>query len=217
MRDSEILHLIETEFKEKSFAVTEQYLKIHSPLYHDGNIKIDRIDRENVEYIIAYLPVFNELFHFAIYFDLLKKEIVGIGTEAFYKVYFRATSEILSVKELKQMTTLNFYNSWNKGDFRFNKETKYSFSNIEIQPNPEPDEFEDKIVKLLDYLENDTIGIKNLVKKADGYVQVFSEIHNGNGLLGGFNLNQKIIQRMEKLNLSINFDFQASGNKFIDE
>ncbi|SFW75860.1 hypothetical protein [Chitinophaga sancti] len=68
MTDEQAIKIIENEFKQKTLAVTEQYLAIHSPIYTDNKIKIDRIDRESKDnLVIAYLPVLNESFYFTVY------------------------------------------------------------------------------------------------------------------------------------------------------
>ncbi len=70
MTDEQVIDIIEKEFKSKTLGVTEQYLEIHSPIYIDHKLKVDRIDREKGdESIIAYLPVLNEKFYFAVYID----------------------------------------------------------------------------------------------------------------------------------------------------
>ena len=105
--DQQAIELIEKEFKEKTLGVTEQYLEIHSPIYADNKLKADRIDRDRKdELIIAYLPVLDEKFYFAVYIDTKTNEVTGVGTEAYHRVYFRATSETLSADSLKAMTHL---------------------------------------------------------------------------------------------------------------
>lgn len=44
--------------------------------------------------------------------------------------------------------------------------------------------------------------------------QVASSFHNGNTMLGGHHLDKDIIKRMAALNLEIDFDLYADGNKF---
>jgi hypothetical protein len=215
MTDDQIIELIEKEFNEKTLGVTEQYLEIHSPIYVDDKLKIERIDRESKDdYIIAYLPVVEERFYFEVYINTLSNEITGVGTEPFHKVYFRATSETLSADQLKEMTRLTATDFWNKGDLRKNTKSTHKFSNISILPNPEPDAFEDKLKKLLSYLEQDKDGIKQLVDNANGYIQVGMDIHNGNGMIGGPNTDTDDIKRMNNLGLSINFDMYVGGNSF---
>jgi len=217
MTDEQVMAIIENEFKQKTLGVTEQYLEIHSPIYADNKIKVDRIDRESEDdLVIAYLPVLGERFYFAVYIDVKTNKVIGLDTEASHWVYFRATSKSLTADELKEMTILPPTEIWNKGDFKKNGKSNYTFSNFAIQPNPEPDTFEDKLKKLLDHLEQDKDGIKRLVNNANGYIQVAMNIHNANGMIGGPNIDTIDIRRMNELGLSINFDLYVGGNKFKD-
>ncbi|KIA91155.1 hypothetical protein OC25_23130 [Pedobacter kyungheensis] len=215
MTDEQITARIEQEFKEKTFGVTEQYLEIHQPVYHNNQLQIARIDRERSDkLIVAYLPVLNERFYFAVYLDPGTEEITSVDTEANHCVYFLATSKKLTAAELKAMTTLTISTSWNKGDLKPNGKSTYRFSAVKIMPNTEPDEFEDKLRNLLTYLEQDKRGITELVSKANGYIQVAMDIHNGNGLIGGPYLDQKSISRMSDLGLAIDFDLHVRGESF---
>lgn len=214
MTDEQAITLIEKEFQEKTFGVTGQYLEIHQPIFLNNKLQIDRIDREHNSLIIAYLPVQDERFYFAVYIDLNLGEIINIGTEAGNWVYFFATSENLTENELKSFTTLSVYDSWNKGDLKKNGRSARRFSALKIMLNTEPDEFEDKLSKLLNYLETDEKGVRELVEKAEGYIQVAMEIHNGNGMIGGPSINRESIARMNRLGLSIDFDLYVRGNSF---
>ncbi|QIL38882.1 DUF4279 domain-containing protein [Pedobacter sp. HDW13] len=215
MTDEQVTILIEEEFKEKTFAVTEQYLEIHQPIYLDNKLKIERIDRDRSDNIIvAYLPILNERFYFAVYLNGKSGEIINIETEPYHCVYFFVTSEKLTAAELKSMTTLAISTSWNKGDLKPNGRSTYQVSALKIMPNTEPDEFEDKLDNLLTCLEKDKAGITELVSKAKGYIQVAMDIHNGNGLIGGPHLDKKSIARMSDLGLSIDFDLYVGGKSF---
>ena len=99
-------------------------------------------------------------------------------------------------------------------DLRKNGKSNHEFSHLAILPNPEPGSFEDKLKKLLSYLEQDRDGIKRLVDNANGYIQVAMDIHNGNGMIGGPNIDTDDIKRMNNLGLSINFDLYVGGNSF---
>ncbi|WP_025145290.1 DUF4279 domain-containing protein [Pedobacter jeongneungensis] len=214
MTDEQAITLIEKEFQEKTFGVTGQYLEIHQPIYLNNKLQIDRIDRERNNLIIAYLPVQDERFYFAVYIDLNLGEIISIETEAGNWVYFFATSESLTENELKAFTTLSVYDSRNKGDLKKNGRSAHRFSALKIMLNTEPDEFEDKLSKLLIYLETDKKGVRELVEKAEGYIQVAMEIHNGNGMIGGPSINRESIARMNRLGLSIDFDLYVRGKSF---
>lgn len=215
MTDQQIIDLIEKEFKEKTLGITEQYLLIHSPIYIDNKLKVDRIDRDTRDgYSIVYLPVHDEHFYFVVYINTKTKEVINVGTEAYHRVYFRATSEKLSADDLKAMTYLTPTEFWNKGDHRKNRKSNHTFSSFVILPNPEPDEFEHKLKKLLDFLEQDKAGIRSLVENAYGYIQVAMNIHNANGMIGGPSIDIDDIRRMSDLKLSISFDLYVSGNSF---
>ncbi|WP_316801408.1 DUF4279 domain-containing protein [Pedobacter frigidisoli] len=214
MNDLQVIKLIENEFKNKTLGATEQYLEIHSPVYSDNQLKIERIDREqNGKLIIVYVPVSGERFYFAVYIDIEKNEIVNVGTEAKISVYFRADSAEFTLTELCKWTNLKSTGGRNKGDERRNG-ILWKESTVLFEPNPEPDEFEDKLNKLLTFLEKDRVGISKLVEKANGYIQVALEFHNGNTMLGGPHIDKKAIERMNSLGVSINFDLYAGGKSF---
>ena len=81
-------------------------------------------------------------------------------------------------------------------------------------PNPEPDEFENKLCKLLDFLEKDIDGIRRLADAAHGQIQAASIFHNGNTMLGGFHLDKHLLGRLNALRIEIDFDLYAEGRFF---
>ncbi len=215
MTNEVITQLLEEEFKSPTLAVTKQYLEVHRPVYINGELSISRIDRERKDgIVVAYLPVESESFNFAVYIDSQAGKIVGFGTEGNHRVYFSATSDVHTAADLRAMTHLSFMEFWNKGDLNKAGSARNKYSHIKIVPNPEPDDFEDKLIKLLDYLEQDKEGIKELVEKANGYIQVAMHLHNANGMIGGANLSADCIRRMSNLGLAIDFDLYVAGNSF---
>lgn len=213
MSDEQIIELIDNELRKKTLGVTEQYLEIHSPVYINQKVSIERVDREgNDGVIIAYIAVVEASFYLAVCIDSQTSEIFNIYSEPYNRVYFHATSELLSDAQLKNMSKLIATDNCNKGDIRRNRKAKYSY--ISFLPNPEPDSFEDKLRKLLDYLEQDKDGIKHLVNEADGYIQVAMNIHNANGMIGGPTIDRDTIKRMSNLGLGIDFDLYIEGNLF---
>jgi hypothetical protein len=215
MTDEQVKDLIQTELRQKSLGVTEQYLEIHEIVSEGGELKIVRIDRESEEgSIIAYIPIKDEYFCLAVYIDERNETIQNIGTESRNQVLLRATSNELTFNELQSMTKLKATRSINKGDLKSNKELKHAFSVLDLEPNPEPDEFEDKLEKLLTFLEQDKEGIHSLVKESNVWVSVTMDFHYGNQLLGKAFISLHIIKRLSALNLAIDFDFAAWGNPF---
>lgn len=215
MTNEEVALLVEDEFLNKTLGTTGQYLEIHQPMLNDGKIKIDRIDREKEDdLIIAYLPVKDEYFNFAVYIDPIKKEIFNVGTESRNTVYFRAESQIIKSDILQGFTTLQPTRVWSTGDLRPDGRRTYNFNCIEITPNPEADEFEDKLEKLLTFLQKDIDGVRALAANANAFVQVIMDFHAGNQRLGGMAISSKHIQLLSSLNLAIYFDVTAWGEPF---
>lgn len=210
---------ITQEISKRTWGVTEQFLRVHEIVFVNGVPKIDRIDTEKTDgTVIAYVSVKDESFHFAVYFD--NKEtlnIIAVGTEAYNSVYFRATSDNLTFDELTSLTTIKSTGGWSKGEKMKYGTGVYRFSSMTIEPNPEPDEFEDKLRKLLDLIEHDYAGIKELTERAYGQIQVAIKFHNGNTMLGGFHLDKSIVNRLNNLNLSVDFDVYAEGKFFKED
>jgi hypothetical protein len=215
MTNEEVVLLIENEFLSKTLGATAQYLEIHQPALKDGKIRIERIDREKEDdLIIVYLPVVDEYFYFAVYIDAKKKDIFNVGMESRNTVYFRAESEIINLDILQSFTTLQPTRAWNIGDLRPDGRRIYNFNCIEFTPNPEADEFEDKLEKLLTFLQKDIEGVRTLAANANAFVQVIMDFHAGNQRLGGMAISSKHVQLLSSLNLAIYFDVTAWGEPF---
>lgn len=215
MADSLIIEKAIEEVETKSLGVTEQFLNVHKVVYVDNKPKVARVDVDKDDEAIVYFYVEDEKFFLAVYVDL--KPTVAVrwtNSEPYHSVYFRASSEILSLVELAQMTKLTSLRGRNKGDKRNpdGGKVEWKRSTIDFEPNPEADEIDDKLTKLLDFLEQDIVGIENLVNKAGGYIQVYSSFYNANTLIGGHHINKDQIKRMSKLNLEIDFDISADGH-----
>ncbi len=216
MTHLQIIKIATEEVESRTWGVTQQFLEIHELVYDEGKLLVAHVDKDKSDgEAIVYFPVKDEKFHLAIYIRTNPNlEIVGVGTEPNHKIYLRATSEILSYEELCKLTKLQPTDGWNKGDKRKYGNSVHSFSCVIFMPNPEPDEFEDKIKKLLDFLENDREGVHRLIGIANGHIQVASVFHNGNTILGGFHLDKILMNRLNALELEIDFDFYAEGRFF---
>ena len=119
MSEEEIILIATEELQNPTLGVTESYLEIHKPVTGGESLKIDRVDTEGeAGTAIVYIPVIGEYFHLAVYVDLEEKSVTGVGTESFNRVYFRATSEKLTLDELKAFTTLWPTHGWSKSDLR---------------------------------------------------------------------------------------------------
>ena len=219
MSDYQIIEKAIEEVDKRTLGITNQFLQIHDLVYHDNKPKIARVDVEKENIAIVYFNVANEEFFLAVIINT-KPNILATWAyiEPFHSVYFRASSEILSLQELSKLTNLQSTRGRNKGDKRrpdTESEILFKFSTIDFEPNPEADEFEDKLNKLLNFLEQDKEGIRNLVGKAYSRIHVYSSFHNGNTKIGGHHITKDHIKRMGNLNLAIDFDISADGNFFM--
>lgn len=107
MTDDQVKNLIRVELTQRTLGVTDQYLEIHEVVYEAGELKIDRIDREDEGgLVIACLPIKDEYFSLAVYIDANENTIQSIGTESRNQVLFRATSNELTIEEMQSMTKL---------------------------------------------------------------------------------------------------------------
>jgi hypothetical protein len=177
------------EIESQRFGLTKQFLEIHGIIYTNEIPKVDRVDWDRKDgSAIIYFPITGEKFYLAIYVDTVPElSVRWVNTESYNCVYFRANSDSLSLKQLSELTTLKATGGRSKDDIRGSGKNNilWKESTLFIEPNPEADEFEDKLKKLLDYLNQDKAGIQNLVRNHGGYIQVAIEFHNGNTMLGG--------------------------------
>ena len=217
MIDDKLAQCALEEVERRNWGVTGQFLEIHELLYEGNTPKIARIDTERPDgTAIVYLPVKDENFYLAIYLKLTPAiEVSGVWIESENTVYFQASSETLSVEELCVLTSLEPTARKKKGVLKTSGRGINKTSSIRFEPNPEPDEFEDKLKKLLDFLESDAKGVNQLVEQANGYIHAVIDAHNGNGIIGGPNINKTTIKRMAALNLAIDISIQASGNSWL--
>ena len=218
MADNLIIEKAIDELQSKRFGTTEQLLEIHDVVHVAGKPQVLRVDTEHDDgTAIVYFPIKDEKFYLAVWLDT-KPEISvrHVGTENYNAIYFKAISDELSFQELSSMTKLKPTSGWSKGDARKSGKAFYNFTALHFEPNPEPDEFEDKLKKLLHFLEADKGGVTALGDKASVQIQVATIFHNGNTMLGGHHLDKDIIKRLAALNLEIDFDLYAEGNMFID-
>jgi hypothetical protein len=213
MTEQEIIEAATQEIDLKSWGVTEQFLKIHSLVFQDGKPIITRIDRDYPDgSAIVYFPVHGEKFHLAITVAANPiLSVIGIEAQPYTSVYFQASSDTLDLGQLSALTQLKPTSGWNKGEKRGLGSAFHRVSCIRFEPNPEPDAFEDKMGKLLKYLESDAEGVKRLVVAAEGYIQAAMIFHNGNTMLGGAAIGKETLKRMADLDLAIDFDLYAEG------
>ena len=218
MIETVIIEKAINEIQIQEFGTTKQILEIHEVIYENGKPKVIRVDRENNDgTAVVYFQITGEKFHLAVWLDTYPKVLVrSVDTENYNSVYLRIVSDHLNFQELASMTKLQPTSGWNKGDVRKSGKSFYNFSALNFEPNPEPDEFNDKLKKLLDYIDEDKEGMTNLFGKSYALIQIATIFHNGNTMLGGHHLDKATIKRISSYNLEIDFDLYAEGKFFKD-
>ena len=99
MTDTSIIDKAVEEIETKTFGVTEQFLSIHKLVYIDNKPKIARVDTDKEDEAIVYLNVEDEKFFLAVYVDTKPNlKVRWTNTEPYHSVYFRASSDTLSLK-----------------------------------------------------------------------------------------------------------------------
>jgi hypothetical protein len=218
MTDPKIIEKAIDEVLIKRFGTTEQLLKIHEVVFENDKPKVLRVDQENDDSsAVVYFPIKDEKFYLAVWLDTKPEvKVRGVGTENYNSVYLKVISDQLSFQELSSLTKLQPTSGWSKGDLRKSGKSNYNFTALHFEPNTEPDEFEDKLKKLLDFLDQDKEGILKLIEQTNSQIQVATVFHNGNTMLGGHHLDKETIKRLSFYNLEIDFDLYAEGKFYED-
>ena len=211
MRDNAaIVAIAATEALNPTIGTTQQFLEVHSVAFENGVPKVAGISiAADQQLATVYFAVADQKFCLAVSVSLVTLTVEYGWVEDYHRITFHATSESLDVRQLLALTSLTPAHIQKKGDARGNR--KWPYRAIEFEPNPEPGPFEDKLEKLLSFLEQDPTGARALVDQAEGYVRVISEFYNGNTSLGGIHLNKAVVRRLAALNLEIDFDLNAVG------
>lgn len=200
----------------KRFGTTQQYLWVHEVIFEDGVPKIERVDEDFGENIVAvYFPLKEVDFFLEIH--VRKTPIIEVDfvwTENAYRIYLTATSETLTYDELANGLLLKSLEGWSKGDIAKNWH-KYTFSRVSFEPIKNcAYYFDKKLDILLDDLEKDFDNVLYLTKKAHTYISVCRyQYVSWNAWT---NLSAKTIKRLANLNLSIDIDTYIQGIPFLD-
>lgn len=202
------------EIQEKTLGTTQQILDVHAVEYENGSPKILEIesDASNAR---VYFPIIGEAFYFVVCVSLFPEiSVCATNTEPNVNVYLRATSPTMTFSEICGLTDLTPTGGWSLGDKTASGKSLRKYSSVRFEPSPGPGRFQGKLESLLDVLERDANGVRNLAADANAYIQVVMEFHNGNTMLGGPAIDKLSLRRLADLSLDIDFDMYAAGNFF---
>jgi hypothetical protein len=206
------------EILDPALAVTKQYLAVNEIEFENGQPKVERIDLNHADNLVAvYFPIKGERYFLQV--NLSKAPAIQVDFVLIQngnRVYFTATSEELTQEELAENLAFKPLTGWSKGDFSKNGKTKYQFSRIAFEPlETEACDLGKQLNLLLTQLETDSESIRQLTQKATAYISVCRyQYISANA---GIHLGNETIQRLAKLNLSIDIDTYIVGKAIKDE
>jgi Domain of unknown function (DUF4279) len=215
-----ITNIIADELLNPTFEMTRQYLKILEVKYEGNKPKITKIEfNENQNQATAYIEVKNEIFYLEFVFDTTDTiQLTSVDTLPFVKISFMPTSKSLTTEELLTIISVKPSKTITKDDSFSNGKFEYTYNGLEFETFSEPGRLEKKLKYLLDILETDLEGIKQLSKQTctkDIFVTIV--YHIGNGNFTGLCLDNETLNRVTRLGLELTFDIYATGEKFANE
>lgn len=199
-----------------TFEVTKQYLAVMEVKKNNGVPEVARINVKNSDDVVSvYFPIKNERFFIVVTLKTKSKiEVNWVWIESGHRVYLTATSKKYTYQELKNYIALQPLSGWSKNDLRPSN-TKYGFSRISYEPNTnEAYGLEEKLLELLESLEKDKEEILKLGKQASAVISVCKQQYISAN--AGIHLDIKTINKLQKLNLSLDIDTCISGTEIVD-
>lgn len=214
----EVSKIAISEIDQMNFGITQQILAVNELVYENGHPKIEKVelDAQNKRAMVHF-PIKDECIFFTVFLETEPAiKVVWTNTTDGSRVIFRVTSDTMALNEISSFIKIHPTRSWNIGDPHPNGKTNHTFSLFDFEPIPDlTGKIESKINTLLDLLEKDTEGIRKLSVLANSFIQIHWHGYNGNGMLGGFQLDQATITRLANLQLAIDLDLYADGNLLV--
>jgi len=216
-KEQKYIEVANQELLTPKLEVTKQYLAVMEVETSNGIPKIARTNYKASKNIITlYFSIKNEKFFIAV--SIKTKPVIEVSwvwVESGHRVYLTATSKELTYKELANLITLQPLTGWSKGDFRPNKKSKYDFSRVSFEPNKnEAYELEEKLHELLEELDKNRKEVISLSKQANAVISVCKNQYISAN--AGIQLDLKTINRLQKLNLSLDIDIYIYGTELED-
>lgn len=207
-----ITTLISQELLNPTFVITKEYLEEFKVDYKNGLPKIESIDFDKkLKKATAFVEIKNESFYLTFHFHISTQqiEIYSVDTTPLFVVSFSITSEEYSLTDLLSLTTIKPTNTIKKGD-KLNRKIYYNYNGIGFDSYKKPGLLIDKINYLLDLLETDKKGIKNLIKLTKcNSIWLTVVYYNGYGTFSDVSIPKKVIKRLSLLGLELIFDIYA--------
>lgn len=170
----------------------------------DGNPQIERVDTDESDgSVIIYFVIANRSYFLAVQVDSIPEiKLHGISFAASNDCYLVSFSTTLPLEKLRPMTCLIPTDEWSM-------DNETSSSGLTIQTTmPLANRLDNNLAILLDLLEQDVEGIRQLASHATTFVQVYWRGPTQN--LPPIRLNPTILQRLADLSLTLNINLTVS-------
>lgn len=211
--NDQLIQKVISEIEIPKFDTTKQYLNVFSIDFENGKPKIQLIENDVYNEIdVVYVCIKNEPFFLAFSFSKDNSELIGTYTENSNQIYFTATSDSMTFKELAEMTKLTNLKGWSFDQLRPNSKSKYGFTRITYEPiENRAFDFGTKMNRLLTDLKSDAEGIIRIASLANAIVSIHHQMYiSGNK---GIFLNNQTIKTLNDLNLEVDIDQYVYGTE----
>jgi hypothetical protein len=152
------IDIARAEILHPAFGVTEQYLEVNELVWEDGLPKVERVDLEYNDRLVAvYFPFEGEEFFLEVHLtNALRIAVDFVYTQSGHSISLTATSEEWSYEALCSFLPFRPLRGWSKGDVQPNGKSVYKFSRVIFEPiSSKVYELERKLMLLLTELERD--------------------------------------------------------------
>ncbi|MCL2801613.1 MAG: DUF4279 domain-containing protein [Treponema sp.] len=218
---NELKVIADNEIINPQWAITKQFLEINNIEILNNEYEIERHSifndflnksKKYIYEISFFYKIKDERYFYCIVVDINKKEVSRVGPYSACDCHLHVYSEDINLNDMKKLTKLKHSDSGAIGEKTKNGKginsinwLIYKFTNLMSY------ELEEALNMFLDELEKDEIGIKNLAKKTDAFIDIVKyQYINANA---GIEINTKLIKRLNKLNLGFCVDLYICGER----
>lgn len=215
-----IEQIVKRELISPTLEMTKQILAVLDFELVEDLFSIERIDIDDEKKeVSAYVDIRKTDFYLDFTFNTLDSiNLYSVNTKPFIEISYFPTSETLTVDELQKLTKIKPHRKIHKGESFGNGKFQYNYNGLEYLSAKGPGNITFKINSLLELLETDLIGIKELSNQTNcSNLLVTISYHVGNGNFTELWLEKEIINRLAKFDFDITFDIYAEGTKLKDE
>ena len=210
------INIASAEITNPKWEQTKQILEVNTVEKESNGYKVYSVlEFENK--VCVYFNIKNEEYFLRIDIDKFTKEYEYSTLSNYNHCYLSVISETKTLFELSAYTKLKYTNGYSRGDERIllngkkkiEKVSSMTFDLLELNCY----ETEDAIEKLLEKLDEDKKGIKNLITNSNAIIQIRKiQYVSGNA---GVCFSEQLIKKLNEYELGVDIDTYIAGKAFI--